>query len=281
VSRFQDFAARKTRDASAAEIRELSTMLERRRGPRWLGIGNAWSRRHFGGDFDLYVPDDGRTALSLVFVQSSDGNTGAADPSTLGGGATDAHLIYEGLSRVAADAVLAGAGTLYRDAFFSVWHPELVALRRSLGLPRHPAQVVISAEGRFDVEALLFQVPEVPVFLIAGPAVRDAHREWLRDHPWIQYVPLTPDGLPAAIDQLRVDAGLRRISSIGGRFTASRLVDAGLVQDIHLTTTSQPGGEPGTPWYSGADPPRLDVVTAKRWMDRESPVRFEHALITK
>lgn len=281
MSRFEDFADRKTRDAAAADIRELSTLLERRHGPRWRGIGNTWSRQHFGGEFGLFVPDDGHTALSLVFVQSSDGNTGAADPSTLGGGATDAHLIYEGLSRVAADAVLAGAGTVHRETFFSVWHPELVALRRSLGLPRHPAQVVISAQGRFDLEALLFQVPEVPVFLVAGPAVRDAHQDWLRARPWIRHVPLTPDGLAAAFDQLRVDAGLRRISSIGGRLTASRLVDAGLAQDIYLTTTSREGGTPGTPWYSGPDSPELDVVTRKRWVDQGAPVLFEHALVTR
>jgi len=47
-----------------------------------------------------------------VFVQSRDGNTGARDPSSLGGGDTDKHLIYEGLSRVASDAVVAGAETI-------------------------------------------------------------------------------------------------------------------------------------------------------------------------
>ena len=35
---------------------------------------------------------------------------GATNPSTLGGGEADKHLIYEGLSRVAADAVLVGRG---------------------------------------------------------------------------------------------------------------------------------------------------------------------------
>ena len=123
---------------------------------------------HYGGEFGLAVPDEGQTALSLVFVQSKDGNTGGTDPSTLGGGATDKHLIYEGLSRVAADAVLAGAGSVHADAFFSVWHPELVTLRASLGLRRHPAQIVVSKRGGLDFGALLFNVPDVPVFLIGG-----------------------------------------------------------------------------------------------------------------
>ena len=69
-----------------------------------------------------------------MFVQSLDGNTVADDPSDLGGGDTDKHLIYEGLSRVAADAVMAGAATVAGGKIvFSVWHPELVRLRSALG----------------------------------------------------------------------------------------------------------------------------------------------------
>jgi hypothetical protein len=54
----------------------------------------------------------GRRSPVWCSFQSRDGNTGAADPSTLGGGNTDLHLIYEGLSRVDADAVMAGAATV-------------------------------------------------------------------------------------------------------------------------------------------------------------------------
>ena len=72
-------------------------------------------------------------AIDLVFVQSRDSNTVADNPSTLGGGDTDEHLVYEGLSRVDADAVLAGAATARSERMvFSIWHPELVALRCSL-----------------------------------------------------------------------------------------------------------------------------------------------------
>ena len=66
----------------------------------------------------------------------------------LGGGETDKHLIYEGLSRVAADAVLAGAETIRGgDIVLSVWHPELVRLRASLG------QAAASDSDRRDARA--------------------------------------------------------------------------------------------------------------------------------
>src|SRR4029078_10780 len=77
-----------------------------------IAIGNDWSRAIF--DVPFYVSpsrQSSRPPANLVFVQSLDGNT-AGNPSALGGGETDKHLVYEGLSRGAADAVMAGAGTV-------------------------------------------------------------------------------------------------------------------------------------------------------------------------
>src|SRR5688572_13422204 len=122
---FQRFAAEKTRQATIASIERLSTTFDRRVDLGLLGIGNAWSRLHYDGEFGLVRPRRSHTTVSLVFVETKNGNTGGPNPSAFGGGATDTHLIYEGLSRVAADAVLAGAGSVHRNAFFSVWHPEL------------------------------------------------------------------------------------------------------------------------------------------------------------
>ena len=192
---------------------------------------------------------------------------------------TDKHLIYEGLSRVSADAVLAGAGSVHRGAFFSVWHPELVALRASLGLRRHPAQIVVSKRGRVDVDALLFNVPDVPVFLIAGDECIARHEPAFRARPWVGLIPLSGDDLRPAVERLRGEEGIQRVSAIGGRFTATQLVDSGLIQDLYLTTTSLEGGEPGTPWYCGTNPPQLTAITSKQWHESGSRVVFEHCLI--
>lgn len=279
-SEFEHFSERRTREAEGAHIARLSTVFDRSEHEPVRGVGNAWSRLHYGGDFSLFQPPkETATALSLVFVQSNDGNTGG-DPSALGGGATDQHLIYEGLSRVAADAVLAGGRSVQSNVLFSVWHPELVALRESFGLPRHPAQVVISKEGRFNFDALLFNVPEVPVFVIAAAEPMTGHASLLRARPWIRHVPLETDDLRLAIDRLREQHGIRRVSAIGGRFTATHLVDADLCQDLYLTTTPQEGGQPNTPWYSGASPPTR-VITKKEWSDGDSRIIFEHVLIRR
>ena len=278
---FQHFAAQKTRDAAAASVELLSTAFDRRDASRMQGIGNDWTRLHYGGEFGLVRPGQTQTMVSLVFVQTKDGNTAGPNPGAFGGGATDQYLIYEGLSRVAADAVLAGAGSVHRDAFFSVWHPAMIALRASLGLPRHPAQIVVSKRGRIDFDALLFNVPHLRVFLIAGDECVTRHESTLRVRPWIRLIPLDGDDLGRALDRLRLEERIQRLSAIGGRSTATQLVDAGLTQDIYLTTTSVEGGRPGTPWYCGEVPPRLTAVTRKEWSESGSPVVFNHFLIDR
>ena len=278
---FEHFAERKTREAASAHIEKLSTISDRSQDEPVRGVGNAWSRTHYDGDFGLFQPPQDRaTALSLVFVQSRNGNTGG-DPAALGGGATDKHLIYEGLSRVAADAILAGARSVGKQTVFSVWHPELVGLRAALDQPRHPAQIVISRHGQFDFDALLFSVPELRVFVIGAVEYMTGHASILRARPWIRHVPLEAGDLRQAIHRLREEEGIRRISAIGGRSTATHLVDADLCQDLYLTTTSQDGGEPDTPWYSGINAPPSRVITRKEWIDGDSPIRFEHILFRR
>lgn len=276
---FQRFSARKTRDAASARIERLTTVFDRRDGSPLQSIGNEWSRWHYGGEFGLVQPAPMQTALSLVFVQTKDGNTGGPNPGAFGGGATDQHLIYEGLSRVAADAVLAGAGSVHGDAFFSVWHPEMVALRESLGLPRHPAQIVVSKRGRVDFDALLFNVPGLRVFLLAGEECIARCEASLRERPWVRLIPTGGGDLEPAFERLRREEGIQRISGIGGHSTATHLVDAGLAQDIYLTTTSLEGGHPGTPWYSGAVPPRLTAITGKEWNESGARAVLDHFLI--
>lgn len=243
-----------------------------------IGIGNEWSRRFYDGPFYLFKAPDARPAISLVFVQSRDGNTGAANPADLGGGPTDRYLIYEGLSRVAADAVLAGASTVGGSVFFSIPHPELAALRAELGLPRYPVQMVISNSGNVDLSARLFSNPEARVLVLAGERCLRVLAEPLRDRPWITMVPIG-DSLTRALELVRRDYGIGRISAVGGRITATSLVDAGLVQDLHLTTSAIDAGESDTPWYVGTRNVRLETIVRKREVTVRSPLLFEHLAV--
>ena len=250
MTRFEIFKARKTAEASGACLQPFVTDLDCAAGTL-EAIGNDWSRRVFGGAFYATPsPDSRRPACSLVFVESLDGNTGAHNPFTLGGGETDKHVIYEGLSQVSADAVLAGADTIRGgDVVFSVWHPELVRLRAALGKPRYPIQIVATVRGVDMDQALLFNVPDIQVLVLTLAAGASRMREGLAARPWVRPLVMgRREDLPAAFETLRT-CGIERISSVGGRHLATQLIDAGLIQDLYLTTSARTGGEPGTPMY--------------------------------
>lgn len=272
------FVGRRTREANTAALQPFATVEDRSSAFSLDRIDSGFTRPLFDGPFYLSpLSGDALPQISLVFVQSRDGNTGADDPSSLGGGDTDKHLVYEGLSRVAADAVLAGARTVGDGrVLFSVWHPELVELRASLGKPRHPVQIVATLAGALPIEdGLIFNVPDVPVVILSAgqPAANLTGR--VQSRPWITVLSSGYD-LRAQAEHLRRDLGIERISSIGGRTLATALIDAGLVSDLYLTTSVTPGGTPHTPFYAGSRPPARELVVRKR--DQAGRV-FEHWLL--
>jgi riboflavin biosynthesis pyrimidine reductase len=277
LERFHQFVAEKTRLAADTSLPPYVTDTAAPAAGT-LAIGNAWSRRLFDGPFYASpARDPRRPACSLVFVQSADGNTGAANPESLGGGATDKHLIYEGLSRVAADGVLAGAETARSgEIVLSVWHPELVDLRASLGLPRHPVQIVATLTGLDLDQGLLFNVPALRVVLLTLSRTAEQMQDAVTARPWISLLPMDrPDHLPRAFERLKA-VGIARVSCIGGRTLASRLLDGRLVDEVYLTTAARAGGEPGTPLHPG--PWRGRVMIRKRGTGPETGVLFEHVL---
>jgi riboflavin biosynthesis pyrimidine reductase len=273
--RFDALVERKTAAARDAAIAPLVTDRDEA-GEVPAHIGNAWSRAMFGGLF--YVSPAASSdlpATNLVFVQSSDGNTGTDDPSTLGGGAVDTHVIYEGLSRVAADAVLSGSRTIGGSDFvMSVWRPELVALRAAMALPRHPIQIVATQHGVQLDQHVMFNVPELRVILITVARGEDTMRAGLKARPWITPVVMDdPLGLGGAFRELR-RLGVEHLSCIGGRTLAGAVLDAGLIQDIYLTTGTKAGGEPNTPFYAK----RLNAreIVRKHGTGPDAGVVFQH-----
>ena len=277
IGDFAAFIDRKTRAAAAAELPPYTTELERPLDGM-LAIGSPWTERLFDGPFYLSPLPPRLPACHLVFVQSLDGNTGARNPQALGGGETDKHVIYEGLTRVAADAVLAGASTVRGGSLvFSVWHPELVRLRQALGQPRHPVQLVATRRGVPIDRELLYNIPGLRLVLLTGPGGIAVMRDALAERPWITPIVVdTGHTLIDAFEELRA-MGIERISAVGGRGVAAELIDAGLVQDLYLTTSPMTGGESGTPMYSR--PLERRTVVRKRGTLHETGVVFDHSVL--
>ena len=283
VDAFATYCEHKEKEAAAARLSGFYTVADRSADSPVLRIGNVWSRGLFDGHF--YRTDTepaGLPHVSLVFVQSKDGNTVAADPSTLGGGESDKHLIYEGLSRVDADAVMAGATTARSERMvFSVWHPELVALRQASGQSRHPAQVVVTDRGDLPIEnGLMFNDPSLRVFLITKTGTATALRHRIGDRSWVEVINGgEPLSLTAAMTQL-FSRGIRVVSCVGGRTLATGMIREGLASDVYLTTSPEEAGEPGTPFYDGP-PLRLRTIVEKAGRGEEAGVKFEHLVIER
>jgi riboflavin biosynthesis pyrimidine reductase len=277
--RFLEYCRDREIAAAAAVLPPYRTITVHLELGHFRAIGNQWSRALFDGDFYRTSVKQDIPQTSLVFVESKSGNTGTDDPSSLGAGETDKHLIYEGLSRVDADAVLAGATTARSDDLvFSVWHPELIALRLELGRSRHPAQIVVVRRSSPDVEsALMFQEPGLPVFLVTTSDRAPSLRSHVATRPWISVI----DGgqslsLRHALRQLKAH-GIETVSAVGGRTTARALLREGVIQDLYLTTSPRAGGEPNTPLLERP----LDAmkVVVKGGTGTEEGVRFVHYAI--
>jgi riboflavin biosynthesis pyrimidine reductase len=279
---FEEYCRRKEELAARVHIPGFRT---RSAAPRadLIPLGNTWSCRLFDGPFFRSdITDPLLPAVSLVFVQSRDGNTVTVtdNPSHLGGGEGDKHLIYEGLSRVDADGVLAGSTTVRSERMvLSIWHPELVRLRLERGRLRHPAQVIVTDRADLAIDrALMFQVPELRVFIATKSPAVAALQKRVVDRPWIEVVDSgDPLSLTGALRHLR-GHGLNVISAIGGRRTATALLQEGLIKDIYLTTSPIAGGEPNTPYYEGAPLPLVRVLE-KEGVGPEAGVRFEHFIL--
>jgi riboflavin biosynthesis pyrimidine reductase len=270
-----EFTARKQREAIDARLDRWITDVDRHT-PDLRSIGNAWSRQLIDGDFYLSpAPSADLPTTSLVFVESREGNTVAKDPASLGGGEVDKHVIYEGLSRAAADAVMAGAETIRGGTMiFSVWRPELVELRNLLGLPRHPIQIVATLRGVDVDKTLLFNDPGVRVLLMTLPRFVDALRHVFAERSWISPVVMNePGDLRTAFQQMR-SLGVSTISCVGGRTLARQLLGAGLIQDLYLTKSPKSAGEPNTPLTE--KPLNGELVVRKRGTGRDDGVTFEH-----
>lgn len=276
-SRFDDLAARRIRDAGVP-LPSVRTTVDRGAALGLDALDDEWTRSSFDGPFYQSPVEDGLSG-GVVFVRSRVGNTGAKNPAALGGGPIDEHLIYEGLTRVTADAIAVGAGTLFRDSFFTLWRAELVDLRMRLGRPRHPAQVVLSADGSVKVDdVLLFNVPDVPVFIVTSDAGRERLARVVAERPWVSTV--TGRSLQEQFDRLRA-AGLHRVVSVGGRRSATELVDAGLIRDVYLTTTPSSAADPDTPWYTGKRKLTMETVVMKEWDGPDGVVQFQHSILRR
>jgi len=284
TSGFLDYCRHKEEAALAAPLAGFATLADEAVGADLLSFGNPWTRRLFDGDFHRSAgaasPDLPAVSLLVSQLPASpetrpDQNPSPASPACPG--ETVRHLVHEGLSRVDADAVLGGMDadqTLHHVC--SVWHPELVRLRAEWGLPRHPAQVLVtnSCDVPFE-QCLLFREPSLRVIVVTRSSMVATARARLRQSPWVDVLDAgEPLDLRRALTSLR-DEGIAVVSAVGGRRVASTLLQAQLVTDLYVTTCTPGSAAAAVAFYDGP-PLRRRRLLSKTGRGSEASVRFEH-----
>src|SRR6202040_4159827 len=110
----------------------------------------------------------------------------------------------------------------------------------------------VTEKGKFDMDKeLLFNLPEIPVYIITTAVGEEKLVPAANKRPWIILISMGEDsGLPSALKILK-KFGMETLSAIGGRTLATALIDGCFIQDLYLTTSMKYGGEPHTPFYTG------------------------------
>jgi riboflavin biosynthesis pyrimidine reductase len=191
------------------------------------------------------------------FVSSLDGVVSLGIPGKAGGGEISGFNPHDrmvmGVLRAAADVVVVGAGTLRASSPDHVWTAEYIypplaeaycALRRALGKPEPPLNVVVTASGDIDLDRRLFRSGTVPSLIVTTAAGARLLRE--RELPpsarvevAAEAAPLSAQAVLDAVGRTRkselvlIEAGPRLMSD----FFAERLLD-----ELFLTLAPQVAG---------------------------------------
>ena len=183
---------------------------------------------------------DERPYTITNFALTVDGQATIAGRSGPIGTETDTAMLVALRTRV--DAVMIGAGTMRAENYGRVvGDPAKRERREREGLAADPLMVIVS--GRLDLpwDAPLFTKPSGPVLICTA-----ADTEPPETATPVEVV-RHPDGvdLAALMTHLRREHGIRALLSEGGPRLHAQLIEAGLVDELFVTTAAKLGGGDG------------------------------------
>ena len=193
------------------------------------------------------------------FASTLDGVVSLSSPGASSGGEITGFdpqdRLLMGILRALADVVIVGAGTL-RAVPRHTWtaqhvYPRMAdefrTLRRQLGKPPAPRNVVVSASGRLDLRLPLFVNGEAPVDIITTAA---GARRLGSTHalPTVRVVAVRPLGLVRAVEVLSAVGAPDRPGLVlieGGPHLLGTFLAEELLDELFLTLAPQIAGRDG------------------------------------
>lgn len=262
VQRETEVASRKVlpmRTIAELETREFPEVLPHR------------IRAIYDGHFYAPLPSTpDRPYGTVVFASTLNGKVTFAEPKDIQATFTD-YYFYRELSKVFTDAVIAGAETVRgspdQERFtMSMYDPELIAFRtRVLQKPRHPLHVVITGSGNIAVEKeYIFNLPEFKVLVFTtawGQAVLSAHRF---DKENVRIVSMGERIDFRTIPEiLQNEYAVERMLLIGGASVATQFIDAGVIDEMFITSANTLGHGNARTFYEGKQTLEMRTVSLK------------------
>jgi riboflavin biosynthesis pyrimidine reductase len=208
-------------------------------------------------------PEPGRPRVLLNMVSSADGHATLAGRSGGLSSPADRELFHA--LRLAADAVLVGAGTLRSERYGRIVRdPAARRLRTERGLAGEPLACIVSRSLALDPAIPLLAEPESRVAILtpsdgelAGAAAE------------VSYIRRGAGGgcdLGAALEQLQSRFGVGLLLCEGGPHLAGELLAAGLLDELFLSLA---------PKLAGGDPPGKHALRIVAGPELDPPVELE------
>lgn len=161
----------------------------------------------------------------------------------------DKHRLLE--IRATCDAVLAGVTTIATDNMTMGLPDEgLRAAREKKGLPPYPLRVLVSASGRIDPELKVFSRDFSPIVVFSTTRMSRAVQMSLLCHADLYLSQGTVD-LAWMMQVLRRELGVKRLVCEGGARVFRALLEAGLVDELHVTVCPRVFGGAKAPTLTG------------------------------
>jgi riboflavin biosynthesis pyrimidine reductase len=222
-----------------------------------------------------------RRPYTLVnFVASADGRAAVQGRSRAFSDPGDRALFHA--LREAADAVMAGTGTLAAERYGRMIRDhEARERRRRSGRRPEPLAVTATRSGRLALDIPLFHCAEAEIVVFSGASVAlgevaaTVHLETLADH----HGPGEPSPLREALRALRERYGVRLLLCEGGPRLFAALLRERLVDELFLTVVpALTGGESGPAITMGEPSPELTAMLLAGLAERDGTLFMRYRL---
>src|SRR5215469_18821674 len=214
-------------------------------------------QRLYGGDLYFPEPHSNRPYVIGNFVETIDGVVSFGIPGHSGGreisGSSDEDRFVMGLLRSVSDAVLVGSRTFHEDpghvripAFIYPEAKDLYAeLRRKLGKPPLPLNVVLTASGKIDLDEPTFHTDGLPTAIVT---TKEGASRIASEHGDIPHIAVRSTGeavstTPGAVLKILADEfGIRLLLHEGGPTIFGQSLAAKMIDELFLTLAPQIAG---------------------------------------